>query len=182
MPRNLSLSFLLIAILPLTACKTWYKAGANDEDLSADQQRCEAETEASTGKAFVECMQRAGWQYADLSATASDSQSVSPSLNEAGAAPSAVQGDAASASKATVTERGSPEATARTAASDEPEMPAQPRQPGGWIQFGGDAGQLKNARAACDESGAGSESFNECMRAKGWRRIRLTLEEPGDSD
>jgi hypothetical protein len=95
--RNPAPTLLLIALLPLTACKTWYKPGA--EELSNGTK-----------------------------------------------------------------------------------SPDQPRRPGGWMQFGADAGQLETAKAECDEADAGSETFTACMQAKGWHYIRLTVEPPGDSD
>ncbi len=46
----------LIVILNLTACKMSYKQGADDQELHADQQQCEDETDTSKGPVFIECI------------------------------------------------------------------------------------------------------------------------------
>ena len=151
MSKLLPLTLLLITLLALTACKTWYKPGADEEVLAADQQHCESETRASTGRIFLECMKRAGWHHTDMSAAGSDSEPVAPPVVE-------VETDT----------RGS----------------TQPRQLGGWVQFGADTEQLEDAREQCGEADVSSESFNECMQRKGWHqlRIRISVEEPGELD
>jgi len=108
MSKLLPLTILLITLLSLVACKTWYKPGADEEVLTTDQQHCESDTRGST----------------------------------------------------------------------------QPRQLGGWAQFGADTEQLEDAREQCGEADVSSESFNECMESKGWHqlRIRISVEEPGELD
>jgi hypothetical protein len=185
MLMNLPLNLLLITvigIIPLTACKTWYKAGAVEEDLSADQRRCVDEAESSTGKVFVECMERAGWWHTDMSATATDSEIPDPSVVELEATPTTVQRHRASSNKTTETQARSPDNIHTTGAPNAARTAAEPQQPRGWIQFGADTQQLEHAKAECGRAGVASKAFSQCMKGKGWHRVRLTVEEPGDLD
>ena len=180
--RNPAPALLLIGLLPLTACKTWYKPGANEDDLTMDQQRCTEKAEASTGPDFAACMEQAGWGYTNSSATAGDAQTGGPSVVEDEAKAPRVQPPDDAAHRTTHMGIASPETTGTEALSNGTQIPDQPRRPGGWMQFGADGGQLETAKAECDEANVGSETFTACMQAKGWRHIRLTVEPPGDSD
>ena len=182
MLSNPAPTVLLITLLPLTACKTWYKPGANEADLSMDQQRCTQEAQASTGQHFAACMERAGWGYTDSSVTDSTSEAGGPSVVEDETKPPNVQRHEDSADRTTHTAIASPATTRSKELSSGTKTPDQPRRPGGWMQFGADAGQLETAKAECNEANAGSETFKACMQAKGWHHIRLTVEPPGDSD
>lgn len=184
MPKHLALKLLLITIVPLTACKAWYKAGADETDLTLDQQRCTDQTRASTGKVFVECMERAGWHHTNMSAAVNESESASPSVAEVEVTPATIQRHNTAPDKTIATKAGAPETTHTTESPDGTEKPAELRHVGGWVQFGADTERLRDARAQCNKSGVGSETFNECMQNKGWRPIgiRISVEEPGDLD
>ncbi len=183
MLKNPTLTLLLFILLPLTACKTWYKPGANEADLATDQERCAEETLASTGPLFGACMARAGWRYTDISSAATDGKPGNVSVVEDEARAPGVQGhNTGIAGKTTETGLTAGGTTRTTELPVEPKLPAQPRHPRGWMKFGADAGQLETAKVECDETGADSETFTTCMQAKGWHSIRLTVEEPGDSD
>lgn len=160
-----------VVFLSLTSCKTWYKPGADEEALTADQQRCEDETGASTGNIFLGCMRRAGWHHSNGSVAATESEAVMPSVVEAETAQSEARRDNALPDEAEVIPAETVHAPGR-------------RHVGGWIQFGENAGQLEDARAQCDKAGTGGKTFNECMQVKGWRPItfRLSVEEPGELD
>jgi hypothetical protein len=117
-----------------------------------------------------------------MSATSSDAKHGSPSVAQTRAGAPGVQSPEGIAGKTTEAGITSPATTRSTDLSKERKIPAQPRRPGGWIQFGADAGQLETAQAECDETGADHETFTACMQAKGWHSIHLTVEEPVDSD
>ena len=78
MTKHLPLKFGSIAIVLLTACTAWYKPGADEEELAADQQRCTDETDTSAGHEFVECMKRAGWHHSHMSPAVPEPEAVSP--------------------------------------------------------------------------------------------------------
>jgi hypothetical protein len=144
MPKLLLSALALINLLVITACTAWYKPGADEEDLTMEQQRCEKETNASSGQAFIDCMEAAGWHHSNISGTAS----------------------------------------APDAESTGDDGVAKPRRVGGWYQVGPGSNPLEDAKAHCHEAGVGSEAYYECMEGEGWNPvgIRLTVEEPGDTD
>lgn len=188
MLKNPTLILLLFILLPLTACKTWYKPGANEDDLATDQERCTEETQASTGPLFGACLERAGWRYTDMSSAATDAgPGNAPAVEDEATAPgvpghNSGSGHKGIAGKTTETGLTAGGTTRTTELPVEAELPAQPRHPRGWMKFGADAGQLEAAQVECDETGTDRETFTTCMQAKGWHAIRLTVEEPGDSD
>lgn len=66
------LPLLLMTLLPLTSCTAWYKPGADEEELAIEQQRCEHETQTSSGEKFIACMERAGWHHTAFSASVTE--------------------------------------------------------------------------------------------------------------
>jgi predicted small secreted protein len=179
MPRHLLLAIVLIASLALAACKTWYKAGGDGDALSSDQARCADETQALSGQTFEACMERAGWHHINTSAEASGLGSRRRAAAQAAASSSALQHDQRASEVTGKTEASDAETDRATELRKSAE---QPGSIGGWIQIGGDAGELADAKAQCDEAGADSQAFRECMQDKGWRpvRFRITVEEPDD--
>jgi hypothetical protein len=173
MSRLLLPVILLVTIMPLVACKTWYKPGADGDTLAEDQQHCVNETLTSTGQVFTNCMKTLGWHYGDTSETVSGSESTVHSTADVGAARPVAQDDK------------SPEENPPT------EVPAPvntraagPGEFGGWVQFGEETDQLANAKLKCDKADTSDESFSECMQSKGWRPInfRITTQQPGELD
>ena len=159
------LRLLLITLVPLTGCTAWYKPGADEEELTAAQQRCEDETQMSSGQKFVQCMERAGWRYATFSASVAAPESESPAVTE----PTPKSPEAAEAQ------------------SESPKVrnnPAQPRRVRGWYQLGENTERLQDAKADCHETGVGSKAYYACMQTKGWRPVsfRLSVEEPDPMD
>ncbi len=174
MSRLLPPVILLVTIVPLVACKTWYKPGADGDTLAEDQQHCENETLTSTGQVFIDCMKHLGWHHADTSDTVSGSGStVVHSTAEVGAAQPVAQDDKSPEEKIPA----EVPAPVNTGA-------AGPREFGGWVQFGEETDQLANAKLRCDKADASDESLSECMQGKGWRPInfRITAQEPGELD
>jgi hypothetical protein len=124
-------------------------------------------------KLYMDCLKRAGWHYSDTSVTGGDPGPGA--ATEVKTAAPALQHDKASpADEPSTVEAEQPVVTSRAGSP----------QAGGWVQFGAETEQLENAKLQCDEAGAGSEAFNDCMHGKGWRPIsfRITVEEPGDLD
>lgn len=184
MSNNVQISFLLTAVLALTGCKTWYRTGADGEDLARDQQRCETQTGSPRGTQFVECMERSGWSHMNLSAPGSGAEPDGGRISIAGhgAAQPATRTD--KVSPYTPTERGvtsgAPGTTTGSRAATG--IPDPDRSPGLWLQRGAVAEPLAEAQADCDTAGVADDRFYQCMRAKGWGRLRLSVEEPDDLD
>jgi hypothetical protein len=184
MRKSPSLGILLIITLSLSACKAWYKAGADEGDLTAARQRCEDETRTSAGSAFVECMERAGWHHARLLGTASDSETGGPSDTEIETSLQNGQRDKADSDKSNVPIVAPRSTPPIGELSENLNEPAQAREFSGWIQVGEGAAQLGDAKGRCDEAGVPRKKFYDCMKDQGWRPvgIRLSVEEPGDLD
>ncbi len=159
---------LFIALLPLAGCTAWYKPGADEEELTTARQRCEEETQVSSGQPFVECMERAGWRYATFSASTVEPETESPSVTEP-------PPESPEATEATEAQTESPEVTGK---------PIQPRRVGGWYQVGEEIEQLQDAKARCHENGVGSKAYYACMQTRGWRPLgfRISIEEPDPMD
>jgi hypothetical protein len=174
------LPFVVAMLMSLAACKTWYKAGASEEDLSRDQQRCEDETGTSSGGAFLACMQRMDWRRAEWSSAGTDAGNAHPAGGAGAATPSTGPTDTLPLEQGNAT---APSTTPRGAVlGEETEQPSGAPAPEAWVQFGAGAEQLELAKAECGKAGAGSTSFSDCMHAKGWRQVRLSVQEPADRD
>jgi hypothetical protein len=165
----LPLRLLILALVPLSGCKTWYRPASNQEDLAADRQRCADETGTSSGQAMIACMERLGWRHSDTDSRESavtEDETRGAAGQKAIAAPQSALGTPA------------PSQVSSDAAGEAEGQPAGPRD--GWIQFGADSDGLNNARAHCDA--AQDQSFDECMRSLGWTKMSISVEAPDDSD
>ena len=184
MSSNVQVSFLLSAVLVLSGCKTWYRAGADGEDLARDQQRCEVQTGTSSGAQFLECMQGSGWNHMNRAApgVAAESAPVGASVAGPDAAQPATRPDKAFPDTPTESGVSGREPGTTTGSPGGTGKPDPGRSPGLWIQRGAVAEPLEDALAHCGEAGAPEQTFYECMRAKGWGRLRLSVEAPGDLD
>lgn len=184
MSRHCTSTLLLIVLLNLTACKVWYKPGADEEELRVDQQHCEDETQTLDGQVFIECMERLGWRYNHTPAPTGDSKNVSSAAVKNETAPETVLPDQTTPVTATEPQTSRPESPRTTESLDAPKEPARPKSIGSWYNVGADAGRLDDAKSECGQTTAGSATFTECMAGKGWRPIgiRISVEEPDDLD
>ena len=167
---------LVCLALSLCACKTWYKQGADADELEIEQRHCETLTGADAGDAFIECMTRAGWNYTTMSATSvkpDDGDDDTEAFN-GGQAPNTHESSPAPGANAVATEQ--PEAR-REAASDSRTPNAGPGADrpvsGGWFQLGMDADDLKQDQTACKATGA--TTIERCLRKRGWQPVDVRM-------
>ena len=181
MPAHQWRVLVLVALLSLSACKTWHKLGADHEDLTADQQRCENETGTSAGVVFVECMERAGWYHSNMTAKVTEPDSVSTVTDEKLVIPLQGQSDNESPQEAIETGDSAPDNDHTPELSHTRQSGAGIRRVEGWAQLGADSDQLEEDKAQCHATAAGSEAFSGCMQSKGWTPLAGGLSTQGPS-
>lgn len=169
-PNAIGATLLLLALCLLTGCQSWYKRGADGAQLANDKQRCQNETGTSSGQAFSDCMQQAGWHQTTktpkpvrvdrVDVTDADAQDTTPM----------VTGDtkpSETTSEPHETTFESPEVT-----SDTPVSSVQADSVGAWFKFGASTEQLERDQGLCRGAAEQPETvFMDCMQRKGWRPV-----------
>jgi hypothetical protein len=150
--------------LALCACKTWYKQGADTDELDIEQRKCEALTGTDSGAAFDDCMAEAGWHNTTMSVT-----SVEPDDDNSGDDDSVPT----PGRQAPTGDEGPPAAvdTVGSTAPRQTNGKEQAQASPSWFQLGADADDLKEEQAACKAGATGAASLERCMRNKGWQPI-----------
>jgi len=182
MSNYLTPGLLSITVLSLAACTAWYKPGADEEELSATRQRCEAVSPAAGGQAFLQCMEAAGWRNTRIAAPVSPEPAALPAAGVA-----VPEGDVTPDAAATATATGDSaagRAPSTGSANGTQEATKQAQTIRGWVHSGDDGRQLDDARTVCAAVADDSEKYRQCMQNEGWRPlgIRITVEAPGDLD
>jgi len=106
----------------------------------------------------MNCMQRAGWQQSDISATVIDTGDATPTDQ--------------------------PDSSPATVLPGIPGKPSEQNKVGGWSQFGADTEQLESDQSQCRQHGADKKMFKQCMQRKGWHPvgIHISTDEPDTQD
>ncbi len=167
--------WILISLcMALSGCgQVWIKAGANDAALAADKQACQNEQEGELDSAiFEQCMANKGWWHpgAEKKAVVSD-----------GTVPENDEKEKTVASNSSVQENNQESAQSLSSTDEKNPTPVSTNnnQQQTWIKRGRNNNlerDQKECRATSDNASSDepfrwgeSVTFDECMRAKGWR-------------
>jgi hypothetical protein len=169
-PNAIGASLLLLALCLLMGCQSWYKRGADGAQLTKDKQQCQSETGASSGQAFSDCMQQAGWHQTTKAAKPARVDREDAADADAQETTPMVTVDTKphkTTSEPPETTFESPEVT-----SDTPVSSVQADSVGAWFKFGASTEQLERDQGLCRDTSEQTEAvFMACMQRKGWRPV-----------
>lgn len=153
-PTSAHLIALILPVISMSACKTWYKPGAGDDELASTQKQCEQASGTRNGEAYHDCMQRAGWKQ--LGGSSTDRMM--------------------STNQTTTATVASPEELP----SEDKNTPGL----SSWTQVSDDARPLGASWKLCADANANEKDFQDCMQEAGWRptTLRLWVGPPGEDD
>lgn len=154
--------------LSLCACKTWYKQGADADELDIEQRKCEARTGTDSDAAFDDCMAEAGWHNMTMSVTSVEPDDGGSGDDDTVPAPvgQAPTGDERMPAAVDTVSRTVPRQT-----TGKDQAQASPS----WFQLGADADDMEEDQAACKAEATGTASRERCMRNKGWQPLDVHM-------